>query len=373
MKDKEVNKLIKASNIAAQKQVEHLLLIKNADGTVKCTGTGNILGAVVGNNDLFTQVKNAVLSSQGPNVPVHILCYPHLPCSPFSPEWNKKGSTVRIRRVLQDMITEAGFGKYGKKLGSNDPPIGWPQDIPWDTFTGVGSSGLKNEDMTRIILEMLRAADIDPATHVQQNQEEEHLEEEEQIEEEHREEHEDVEQPPEIRDPEFGGVADPVVLNIEGADIMFDQDVDLINLLNINQVGHEELIGVDDGLAEHHQAPVADVLVQQPQALPIGEGGHLQSVIGDEEDHGEQHYVEVTSEDGPVQKPEAASEDTHVQQYEGTADIIPNKCPNIQALIAGDETKPIGQTISTEVGSGTIGQFDENMNRTNKKRRIGIN
>ena len=60
----------------------------------------------------------------------------------------------------------------------------------------------------------------------------------------------------------------------------------MINFLNINQVGHEELIGVDDGLAEHHQAPVAGVLVQQPQALPIGEGGHLQSVIGDEGDHG---------------------------------------------------------------------------------------
>ena len=45
MKDKKVNKLIKASNIAAQKQVEHLLLSKNADGTVKCTGTENILGA----------------------------------------------------------------------------------------------------------------------------------------------------------------------------------------------------------------------------------------------------------------------------------------------------------------------------------------
>ena len=43
MKDKEVNTLIKASNIAAQKQVEHLLLIKNADGTVKCKGTGKIL------------------------------------------------------------------------------------------------------------------------------------------------------------------------------------------------------------------------------------------------------------------------------------------------------------------------------------------
>ena len=165
MRDKQVNKLIKASNIAAEKQVEHLLLIKNSDGTVKMCGTGNIIDAFIGNDELFSQVKTTVLSSQGPIVPTIVLCYPLLPCSPFSAEWNKKVSTKRIRKFLQAMITSAGYGKYGKKLGSDNPPIGWPEDVPWGTFTGVGSSGLNNEIMTRIILGMLAAVNIDPAIH----------------------------------------------------------------------------------------------------------------------------------------------------------------------------------------------------------------
>ena len=52
MRDKETNKLIKASSLAAEK-VEHLLLIKKPDKTVKMCGTRNIIEAFIGNNDLF--------------------------------------------------------------------------------------------------------------------------------------------------------------------------------------------------------------------------------------------------------------------------------------------------------------------------------
>ena len=66
MKDKEMLRLVKASNCAAEKEVRHILIIKNQDGTVKVTGSGDIVTAMVGNQELFNQVKNVVQTSQGP-------------------------------------------------------------------------------------------------------------------------------------------------------------------------------------------------------------------------------------------------------------------------------------------------------------------
>ena len=51
-----------------------------------------------------------------------------------------------------------------KKLGTGPPPLGWPEEVSWDTFEGVGISGFSNEIMTSIILSMLAAAEIDPNT-----------------------------------------------------------------------------------------------------------------------------------------------------------------------------------------------------------------
>jgi hypothetical protein len=57
---------------------------------------------------------------------IDVLSYPILPCSPLSAKWYKKGSSKIIIGVLQTMITNAGFGKYGKKLGAAEYPLGWP-------------------------------------------------------------------------------------------------------------------------------------------------------------------------------------------------------------------------------------------------------
>ena len=46
MRDKEVNKLIQASTHASENQVEHLLIIKHPDGTVKINGTANLILAL---------------------------------------------------------------------------------------------------------------------------------------------------------------------------------------------------------------------------------------------------------------------------------------------------------------------------------------
>ena len=149
------------------------MLIKHPDGTVKFNGTENIMQAFSGNQELLDQVKTVVLSTQGPPVPIVVLSYPLLPCSPLSAKWYKKGSSKIIRGVLQTMITNAGFGKYGKKLGGAEYPLGWPADVPWVTFKGVGNSGLTHESMTKIICGMLRAANLDPAIHVEPEEVEE--------------------------------------------------------------------------------------------------------------------------------------------------------------------------------------------------------
>ena len=104
---------------------------------VLSAGCGDIVTAMVGNQELFNQVKNVVLTSQGPAAPMLVLSYPLLPVSPFSPDWSKRGSTMMIRNALKGMITAAGYGKYGKKLGTGPPPLGWPEEVSWDTFEGV--------------------------------------------------------------------------------------------------------------------------------------------------------------------------------------------------------------------------------------------
>ena len=59
MRHKETNKIIKSSSLAAEKQVEHLLLIKNPDKTVKICGMRNIIEAFIGNNYLFLSQPNS--------------------------------------------------------------------------------------------------------------------------------------------------------------------------------------------------------------------------------------------------------------------------------------------------------------------------
>ena len=171
MKDKHTNKLIKASTIAAEHGVEHLLIIKHPNGTVKLNGTGSLMGNMFENEALFNHIKTGILNCNGPVVPTTVISYPLLPCSPLSEEWYAKGATKRIRGSLQGMITCAGLGKYGRKLGDGPPPEGWPlQDVPWVTFKGVGNSGLSNQAMTKIIVGLLQAANIDPTTHVMEPQ-----------------------------------------------------------------------------------------------------------------------------------------------------------------------------------------------------------
>ena len=50
--------------------------------------------------------------------------------------------------------------------GVGPAPIGWPEDIPWEEFSGTTRSKLTVEQITGIITSMLTTVGIDPAQHV---------------------------------------------------------------------------------------------------------------------------------------------------------------------------------------------------------------
>ena len=162
-------KLLKASTEATVKGVQHVLAIVKPDGSFDMSGSDNIIKAIMDKADLYQSLHGTVTAKRqegGEVLPVIVLTFPFLPCSPYSKAW--KGSAM-IRRVLDSVVTAAGYGKYGHKLGQGEAPNGWPGDAEWVGYAGAGRSGLKNKQMTSIIVSMLEAEGINPALHVMQD------------------------------------------------------------------------------------------------------------------------------------------------------------------------------------------------------------
>ena len=142
----DLNALMKASEKATKKQVQHIVLTASSDGTsVHACGSSNFMSAVVGNDELMATLSNVLLPSITKDGVLHANTrqpkYDLLPCSPDSSEW--KGSSM-IRRVLRSMLVKAEFGRAGntRKLGVDAPPLGWPDDISWENYTGSTNSML---------------------------------------------------------------------------------------------------------------------------------------------------------------------------------------------------------------------------------------
>ena len=72
-----------------------------------------------------------------------------------------------IRKVLDDMMKYAGYGRFGLKYGEGEPPIGWPVSVSWKGYKGAAKSQMSNQELTVIIGSLLVAAGLDPATHVE--------------------------------------------------------------------------------------------------------------------------------------------------------------------------------------------------------------
>ena len=174
MSNKECQKLIKASDEAVGKNVQHILVVVKSDRSITINGSNNTVQAVLQNANLYASLQDTITNSIQENgqrlEPCKVYSYSPLPVSPYSPEW--KGSSM-MRKVLDDMVTTAGYGKYGSKLGQGTPPLGWPVDaVPWEGYAGAARPNtntnrcLSNQQMTQIIISMLQAAQLDPATHV---------------------------------------------------------------------------------------------------------------------------------------------------------------------------------------------------------------
>lgn len=161
-------KVLKASGDASARNVQHILVVLKPDGTLALSGSDNIVHAIIADVELYNKFQTIVNSSRrqdGSKVDhVEVLTYPMLPCSPYSSKF--KGSLM-IRKVLDNMVSAAGYGKYGKKLGQGEAPLGWPEYVcKWENYEGAARSKLTNVKMKQIIISMLEAANIDPATHV---------------------------------------------------------------------------------------------------------------------------------------------------------------------------------------------------------------
>jgi len=122
----------------------------------------------VKNEILNLSIQSETLESTQMN-DTAMMSYDLLPCSPYTPDWRSLGGGI-LRRVLTKLLVSAGYKRSGKiaRLGVGSPPPGWPEDIiPWPNYRGTTRSGLKNTEVTRIIISLLEAAGLDPATHVQ--------------------------------------------------------------------------------------------------------------------------------------------------------------------------------------------------------------
>ena len=86
-----------------------------------------------------------------------------------------------IRGVLTKMLARIGYGGWGtkKRLGVGNPPLGWPENISWNDFSGATRSKLSSTQISGIIISMIEAAGLDPATHIHEPQDDMTNEEEE--------------------------------------------------------------------------------------------------------------------------------------------------------------------------------------------------
>ena len=94
------------------------------------------------------------------------IVFERLPFPPSSSMWKRSSM---IRSTLVKILNKLGIGSCGSKRvhGQGYPPNGWPESvIPWNDFKGPSKSHLNNRQLTRIIIEILKAHGIDPETYV---------------------------------------------------------------------------------------------------------------------------------------------------------------------------------------------------------------
>ena len=170
MSEQDMVKLTRASDKAAEVKVQHILLSVTQDGQVHLNGSDNLIRGLVAQPDLFKQLKSNIEANkldEGSAVsPAGGVVYPLLPCSPYSKDWP---GSKEVRGILTRMLARAGYSRNGRNqsLGSGVAPVGWPEEtISWASYKGSCRSGLRSEQVTHIIIKLLRATGLDEKTHI---------------------------------------------------------------------------------------------------------------------------------------------------------------------------------------------------------------
>ena len=170
MSEQDMVKLTRASDKAAEVKVQHILLSVTQDGQVHLNGSDNLIRGLVAQPDLFKQLKSNIEANkldEGSAVsPAGGVVYPLLPCSPYSKDWP---GSKEVRGILTGMLARAGYSRNGRNqsLGSGVAPVGWPEEIiSWASYKGSCRSGLRSDQVTHIIIKLLRATGLDEKTHI---------------------------------------------------------------------------------------------------------------------------------------------------------------------------------------------------------------
>ena len=168
------SKLLRVSKEASAAKNQHLLFTLDKEGKVRVDGNLNLVRKMADDEPLFKAMSNKMREGLEedvvPEAAFYPVNYPMLPCAPSHPDWKK---SAQVRAVLRSILTTLGYGKGGsRRLGVPPAPLGWPAEIPWESYAGSTRAGLSSSEITQVIVSMMTAAGLDPETHVKEPDEE---------------------------------------------------------------------------------------------------------------------------------------------------------------------------------------------------------
>ena len=114
-----IGKFEKASSKATTDGIQHLVLTMQ-DGKLVIRGSSNFVLPLADDPGLCERLRDFMQDKtvEDGGVLIHATnkmpAYKLLPVSPFSPEWNGQDAAV-IRKILTEMLNEAGFKATGRK------------------------------------------------------------------------------------------------------------------------------------------------------------------------------------------------------------------------------------------------------------------
>ena len=140
--------LEKASASLALKNETHIIFtIDRVTQGIRVVGDENSVNFFTKNDPLFGQIKTSLTNIQRQQIQGHQgeeKLYSTTKLHLFAPLGSKNWKGVeKIRAQLSQLLSLSGYGhKEKKRLGSGDPPLGWPYPYIWANFNGPSRATL---------------------------------------------------------------------------------------------------------------------------------------------------------------------------------------------------------------------------------------